>query len=200
MNATQNMPETWKPIVGWEGLYSVSDHGKVRSEPRMSPRRNGSFYTVRGRELKQWPNKTDNHYMVVMSGEGRRKYAYVHSLVAESFIGPRAKGMEVRHLDDDFQNNHISNLTYGTRSENSYDRVRNGIHHWAKRDRCSRGHIYEGDNLKVMENSTGRGTFRRCVACMKMYGYVSRHKGEDLNRQKISDSYYQRIMGQEVGS
>lgn len=52
----------------------------------------------------------------------------VHQLVLETFVGPRPKGMECRHLDGNKHNNHLKNLKWGTRSENQHDAVKHGTH------------------------------------------------------------------------
>ena len=81
--------------------------------------------------------------------------------VAEAFLGPRPKGLLVLHEDDDKTNNHASNLRYGTKSENSFDSVRNGNHPQASKTHCKRGHPLSGDNLRI-ENGG-----RRCRACKR---------------------------------
>ena len=50
----------------------------------------------------------------------------IHRVIAELFIGPRPDGQMVRHLDDDKENNHASNLAYGTHLDNVADATRNG--------------------------------------------------------------------------
>jgi len=52
--------------------------------------------------------------------------AFVHQLVLKAFRGPRSPGKQARHLDGDKLNNHISNLRWGTCSQNAQDRVRHG--------------------------------------------------------------------------
>jgi hypothetical protein len=52
----------------------------------------------------------------------------IHQLVAGAFIGPRPVGYETRHMDGNPTNNVVSNLAYGTKSDNSMDAVRHGTH------------------------------------------------------------------------
>jgi hypothetical protein len=56
----------------------------------------------------------------------------MHRLMLETFRGPRPKGQECRHLDDNKHNWRIENLKWGTRFENGQDRVRNGKQHSRK--------------------------------------------------------------------
>lgn len=74
------MTEHWRPVPSWEGLYSVSTHARVRSEPRYVPRRGGAGYTVRGRVLK--PNRAG---CVNLSRQGARRSANCRTLRGEAF-------------------------------------------------------------------------------------------------------------------
>ncbi|QZE10566.1 hypothetical protein SEA_SCOOBYDOOBYDOO_251 [Mycobacterium phage ScoobyDoobyDoo] len=91
------------------------------------------------------------------------KTRLVHRLVLEAFVGPCPPGMETRHLDDDPSNNRLSNLCWGTRLENTMDRVQNGIHNNTRKTECSRGHKYTAENTIVSVTKTG--TSRRCRTC-----------------------------------
>lgn len=71
--------EVWRPVPHWEGMYSVSSHARVRSEPRFVQRRVGG-YTVRGRVLR--PNWCGT---VNLSRPGKRRSALSHTLAAEAF-------------------------------------------------------------------------------------------------------------------
>ena len=123
--------EEWRPVVGWEGLYEVSDLGRVRSLDRAVKR--GRY---KGELLRPWTNK-GGYSCVFLSGVGRkRRNRQVHSLVAEAFIGPRPKGQVVRHGPLGVVNA-ISNLTYGTPADNSADRLRDGTVNFGRRNpRC----------------------------------------------------------------
>lgn len=116
--------EKWKPVVGWEGIYEVSDLGRVRSLPRLtkagwagSKRHGGKILASFARQDRQFVN---------LWGEGRRSTCTVHRLVLEAFVGPRPHGMECRHLDGNKQNNQRDNLVWGTHLENEADKVRHG--------------------------------------------------------------------------
>ena len=110
--------ERWRKIKSCPG-YEVSDFGRVRSfwtKGRYSVI--GTKATVRA--LK--PTR-DGHLQVSFK---RKRYAYVHRLVLEAFIGPCPPGMECCHADDNPSNNKLSNLSWGTRHMNMEDRERNG--------------------------------------------------------------------------
>jgi hypothetical protein len=101
-----------------------------------------------------------HRHIALCDGDGGKSYR-VHRLVLEAFIGPLPDGMEVRHLDDDPNNNHLTNLVYGTRSENMHDRVSNGTHHYSRRGRCTHGHEFTSENTLQQANG------RRCRQCKR---------------------------------
>jgi hypothetical protein len=105
--------ESWKPVVGYEGIYEVSDMGRVRRIVDSSYR---SAYKA-GRILKG--SKREGYVRVELSpSKGVRKYHPVHALVATAFIGPCPPGKEVNHIDGARDNNCLENLEYLTRLEN----------------------------------------------------------------------------------
>ena len=111
--------ERWLPVIGYEGIYDVSNLGFVRrAKPGPS--------TWIGRKLK---GSADDHgYMHVelYNGEDRRAVK-VHRLVAAAFIGLCPDGKEVNHKDGIKANNAATNLEYVTRSENVLHAFRNGL-------------------------------------------------------------------------
>lgn len=102
------MIEIWKDILGYEGLYQVSNLGNVRS---LNYRRSG--------KLKLLKQGTDNGYKrVELSKNGKKKKYWVHRLVAISFISNPNNYKEVNHKDEDKSNNNVNNLEWCTREYN----------------------------------------------------------------------------------
>ena len=116
--------ERWLPVPGYEGLYEVSDLGRVRSLDRDVATRN-SVRHYRGRILRQM---IDNHGYpeVGLSLVGDVKTWHAHSLVLTAFAGRCPPGMECRHGPGGKQDASLSNLCWGTRTENIADRLRDG--------------------------------------------------------------------------
>jgi hypothetical protein len=116
--------EIWRPVVGYEGAYEVSNLGRVRSLDRLVPARTkaGTHFWKRwkGRVLCQHIG-THHYFAVVFSALGVTDTRTVHTVVAEAFIGPCPAGEEVRHRDCDNLNNRADNLLYGARSLNRED-------------------------------------------------------------------------------
>lgn len=121
--------ERWLPVVGLEGLYEVSDQGRVRSLDRIVTQPNrwrdrGAETVSRRLAGRMQPIHSDGRYLYVVLG--RRRKARVHILVAEAFLGQRPDGLWTLHWDDDRDNCRLSNLRYGTPADNHDDRRRNG--------------------------------------------------------------------------
>lgn len=121
--------EIWKPIKGYEKHYAVSNTGRVKSLDRLRPYKD-TYRTIKGRILKTTLKGDKTMYeTVLLSKNNVKKCRKVHHLVLETFTGRRPKNAVARHLDDNPQNNDISNLVWGTISENTLDKFRNGYRH-----------------------------------------------------------------------
>lgn len=176
---THSQAEMWKPVVGYEKYYEISSHGRIRSKDR--PVWNGkAWYTLPGRILK---TGNEGHYpRIVLRGESGEKKFYIHELVLTHFVGPRPDGHYGRHLDDCKTNNHVENLEWGTPSQNSYDKVRNGNDHYAKRTHCKNGHEFTPENTRTNPRSPGT---RHCQEC-KHESYLRGGKRTDEQRREYA--------------
>lgn len=96
--------EEWRPVVGYEGAYSVSNIGNVRNDRRGRPVR---------------PAVVKLYLKLSLSRNDVRKQYFVHSLVAAAFIGPRPIGHVTNHKDGNKFNNTPENLEYCTVGENN---------------------------------------------------------------------------------
>lgn len=101
--------EEWKPIEGYEGLYEVSNLGRVKS---LNYNR-----TKQEKILKQ--GKMKNGYLyVILCKEGKMKIFYIHRLVATTFIENPNNFRFVNHKDENKTNNLVSNLEWCTHQYN----------------------------------------------------------------------------------
>jgi hypothetical protein len=108
--------EVWKPVVGYEGLYEVSDQGRVRS-----------LRTAKKAAcIRKTPVNAQGYPAVDLKHNGKRKTCTVHTLVLTAFVGPRKTGHECRHLNGNRADSRLANLAWGTPSENDSDRRRHG--------------------------------------------------------------------------
>jgi len=111
----------WKPIRGYEGLYEVSDEGRVKSLPK-------SFNDLKLKRVRTYPERLlkpsvlkYGHLRVSLYKEGVKKEFLVHRLVMMNFISECPEGMECLHIDGNPSNNNLTNLRWGTSKENSED-------------------------------------------------------------------------------
>lgn len=116
--------EMWKPVLGWDGLYEVSDEGRVRSLPRETLAGRAGLRLHPGKLIASFVRQ-ERRFVNLFDGD-KRATCTAHRLVLEAFVGPRPKGMECRHLDGDPANNRLGNLVWGTKIENETDKVRHG--------------------------------------------------------------------------
>jgi hypothetical protein len=123
--------ELWRDVPGWEGLYRVSDRGRVKSLPRTvrRGRGNGYVYTFPGKILQtSGKHEIGGYPTIKLVGKNRkRQTTRIHTLVLTAFVGPRPKGMECCHFPDgNPQNNKLENLSWGTNKENKSHRLIHG--------------------------------------------------------------------------
>lgn len=113
--------ERWLPVVGFDGLYEVSDYGRVRSLPRtVQWGRDGRPVTriFHGRILRPInSNKAFTLYRVTLHKGSAQHLMAIHTIVLTAFVGPCPKGHTCNHLDGDRSNNVLSNLQWATLSE-----------------------------------------------------------------------------------
>lgn len=115
----------WRDVVGYDGLYRVSNTGVIKSVSRVIKRNNWSEQTIHGRTLRPY-SFPGGYPKVTLCKCGKNTSLRIHRVVLEAFTGPCPDGMQCRHLDGDPSNNHISNLVWGTIAENGKDRIRHG--------------------------------------------------------------------------
>ncbi|MEU2013072.1 NUMOD4 motif-containing HNH endonuclease [Nocardia sp. NPDC019302] len=152
--------ERWRPVVGWEGLYEVSDQGAVRSLERRVVFSDGRARIQPGRLLGQHRTQS-GHLTVRLSLNKSSELRKVHRLVLLAFVGPPPPGTECCHNDGDATNNRVENLRWDTRSANTLDKVAHGNHPNASKTHCVNGHEFTPDNTYLRR----RGRGRACKSC-----------------------------------
>ena len=129
-----NSPEEWKAIPGYEGLYDVSNQGRIRSYWRKFGLAGGGCKFIPD-ELPQKilkPSLIAGYPAVnLMANQYPRKMysTRTYRLVLLAFVGPCPPGLEALHGDGIKTNCFLKNLSWGTRSENLKDRFRHGHTH-----------------------------------------------------------------------
>ncbi|MEA4972347.1 MAG: NUMOD4 motif-containing HNH endonuclease [Candidatus Metalachnospira sp.] len=130
------MNEIWKDIPGYEGEYQASNFGRIKSLERKVQSVQWSTHrpfmrTVPEKILKPGRFCKTGHVSVVLRKGSNG--TPVHQLIMRTFIGEPPNGMEVLHRNGNPQDNRLSNLRYGTRTENILDVYRQGKA-WRKLD------------------------------------------------------------------
>ncbi|WP_197410178.1 MULTISPECIES: NUMOD4 domain-containing protein [unclassified Sphingopyxis] len=180
--------EIWKPIPGWEGLYSVSSLGNVRSEPKTI-----DVLTRWGhRSPRHWPSKLISqqpcmgshmgYLQVHLKSNGRREAHYVHRLVCRAFHGePPSQKHQVAHSDGKHLNNKASNVRWATPQENLADKVSHGTIPKGDQHKCSlltEAAVREiravNDRSKDSEFATRFGTAVQTIAFARL-GHTWKH-------------------------
>lgn len=105
--------EEWKDIVGYEGLYQVSDLGNVRSVSRKVNCGTNSQRTVKGKILKQFVNDS-GYKSITLIKNCKRKSFIVHRLVAEAFVKNDHFFPQVNHINANPTDNRAINLEWCT--------------------------------------------------------------------------------------
>lgn len=156
--------EQWLPVVGYEGLYEVSDQGKVRALARVIAPSDGRRPYVRPAQMRKIQIDPYGYCKVSLSKDRKIEFAFVHRLVLEAFVGPRPDGMEVCHNDAVKTDNRPSNLRWDTHSENGRDHYRKhgGVHPMSRVEACPRGHLLRDPNLFESDKKLNR---RGCKSC-----------------------------------
>ena len=154
--------EIWKPIKGYEGLYEVSNFGRIRSLDRWCSHRRGK-QLKKGKILKLLKD-TSGYLFVRLCKNNKVKTYLVHRLVAEAFIDNPNNLPQINHKDECKTNNIVSNLewcdrkyniNYGTRTEKcskklskpvlQYDLEGNFIKEWESTHECERNGYNHGN-------------------------------------------------------
>lgn len=186
MNITNDMEEEWRDVIGYEGLYQVSNFGRVKSLPKLKKTPTTTFWT---KEKIKASCLCKGYFRVSLMGKSH----FVHILVAEAFIGKR-NGMTVNHIDECKTNNHLSNLEYMSLSDNI--RYGTGVKRSAERRKdnpliCTPVNQYTLDGLfvkkyisinrAISENGFESNNISMCC-CHKRNqsnGYIWRYDGDN---------------------
>jgi hypothetical protein len=111
------MTERWRQIPGFEGLYEVSDKGRVKSVDRVTVSSNGRHYHLRGKILK--PTEYRGGYVqVTLRRDGKYHALKVHRAVLYGFHG--VSDLHVDHIDSNKKNNCLDNLRFCTARQNNF--------------------------------------------------------------------------------
>lgn len=130
--------ENWCNVVGYEGVYEVSNFGRVKNA------QTNKIKTITISNADQRP-------FLALWKNGKQEICKPHSLVLKAFVGPRPDGMEGCHNDGNPQNNHISNLRWDTPKSNQADRIAHGTTN--RGERCGNAKLTETQIIAIRSDS-----------------------------------------------
>lgn len=109
----ENMKEIWKDVVGYEGLYQVSNLGRIKSLPKLCINGNGGKYYTKEKILKpQYGSNGRTYTHVCLRKDGKTHIKEIHRIVAIAFIPNPLNLPQVNHRDENPSNNTVSNLEW----------------------------------------------------------------------------------------
>lgn len=168
----QSDSEQWKPVVGYEGFYEVSNHGRVRALFCSS-----NFHKP-GRILKPWVLKNGYVQVHLMKPGSKRAAKCIHILVLEAFRGPAPENCESRHLNAVRFDNSVDNLAWGTHKQNMQDSVLLGRMARGERQGASKLNSQDVIDIRAMRQ---KGVSLREIA--EMYNVHVSNVGYIVNRK-----------------
>lgn len=156
------MEEIWENIEGYEGLYQISNQGRVKSLERIDE----NNHPIKERIMK--PSMSLGYLYVGLRKQGKQKRMRIHRLVAAAFIPNLDNKEEVGHKDETRTNNYADNLEWVSKKENNNmplhkERVR--IACLNRREQISR---YMSESQKGSSNSAAR----KVICDNKIYGCI----------------------------
>lgn len=184
--------EIWKDIVGYEGIYQVSNYGNVKSLDRIDCR----GHKIGGRIISH-SKDGGGYHNVKLAKNGNVKTCHVHRLVAEAFIDNPDDKPTVNHINENKDDNTVNNLEWMTYKENA--------HHGTRMERCYGNRDYKaiGENISDSLKKKGRtkpiiqydkdmnviAEFDSAVDAAKKYNILASGIGNALKGHKRCKTY-----------
>lgn len=167
--------EIWRAITGYEGLYEVSNFGRVKSVARKVWVRcvKHASYERKVAERILVPCLSERgHQSVALSKDGVEYQVRIHVLVLEAFVEPRPEGLYGCHRDGVPANNRETNLYWGTPVDNAADMKRHGTRLFG--EACPAARLTEADILAIRsaKGVVSQGQIARIFGIKQ--GHVSR--------------------------
>ena len=189
---TVGKEEIWRDIQGYEGLYQVSNLGRVKSLERVCPKKNGGSYYHKEKILCQGTRSRKGkgslgYKQVDLSKDSKRRTMAVHRLVAMAFI-PNPKNLPmINHKDENPRNNEADNLewcdgsynqAYGTLPERRKYMCTKPIVMCDRNGKELRTFLSVSEAARAMNCSNGLGNIVNCIKNKRRtaYGYIWKYK------------------------
>lgn len=184
------MKEIWKDIKGYEGLYQVSNLGRVKSIPRK--------YTKKEERILK--ATIDHGYMTIwLFKKGKGKGKRIHRLVAENFINKTNDERNiVNHKDGNKANNKVDNLEWCTQKENVNHAIKNGLFVFNPQLLLEKGKIKGKEVIQIDKDGNIIKEWRTISEVEKTLGFNASHIGECCKgKYKTANGYIWRYKNRE---
>lgn len=181
----EDFKEEWRPVVGYEGLYEVSDTGKI---DRVNYRNSGKRY-----RMKPTVNR-EGYERLILYKDRKSKHILVHRIVAMAFIPNPNNYPQVNHKDEDKSNNDVTNIewcspkynsNYGTRAKRRLEKMKKPIIQMT----MDGDFVKKYDSIKHAVDAIGLKSSSISAACrgikISAGGYKWRYEDEERNAKAI---------------
>lgn len=170
--------ETWKDIKGYEGLYQISNEGRVKSLERTIMRKDGKTMKFKSVIKNQFTDK-DGYKRVTLSKGCIAKHYFVHRLVAQTFIGD-IDGHEINHIDFDTSNNCVTNLEIVDHLDNIRHSYNQG--HYSEINKKKITVTYKDGSTSVFDS------YKEAASCLGIsYGGLNKIINKRRSGKKVFD-------------
>lgn len=166
------MEEIWKDVKEYEGIYQVSNLGRVKAlERTWYSGRNGCTKKTKPEHIMKYRlAKNTGYCLLKLVKNGVEKHVFVHRLVAETFISNPNNLPEVNHIDGNKENNCVDNLEWCTEKENISHAIKNklriidGCNNWQAK-MSPEDVIFIRANYKPRDKKFGRKALAKRFKC-----------------------------------
>jgi len=149
------MKEVWKNVVDWEGLYQVSNLGRVKSLKRIVDGKNNTPRVLPEKIIRQSPiTKHTLRVKFTMTYQGVSKTLYTHRAVLEAFKGICPKGFEGSHIDGNPNNNSLDNLIWESHKDNIGRQIEHGTRNFGETNGSSKLKGHDVINIRKLHKSS----------------------------------------------
>lgn len=145
------MQELWKPILGYENEYHISNFGNVKSLQRVFTRKDGKKLTIKEKILTPSMDKKGYPRITLCNINKKQITPKVHRLVAEHFIENPNNYTQVNHIDGNKQNNNITNLEWCTVLQNNVHAKENNLLNALKGEQHKMSKLNEKDIIIIRD-------------------------------------------------
>lgn len=177
--------EQWKPIKDYEGMYEVSDRGRVKALERV--KWNGKGYQKLNEIILSLGVTKKGYLVATLSKNGVHKTFRVHRLVADAFVPNDLCKEQVNHIDGDKKNNSAKNLEWVNNSENQNHAIKRGLRKSFKVDKEVLEKLYVAERKTIAEIAELFGVSKSTVFNLLKKNDIEMRSSSESQRKLFAD-------------